>query len=69
MAGPEHQIIVTPDLEFGISLRITGLDRNDIKDYLAEVFYCALKAKISLFQSANDPSDWDWRIDRSPFPS
>ena len=34
----EHEIIVRPSLAFGITLRITGRDRNDIKDYLHEVY-------------------------------
>lgn len=39
-----HQIIVTPSLVSGIELRITGRDRRDIKEYIAEVFYSALSA-------------------------
>ena len=35
----EHQIIVTPDLVFGFDLRITGRNRNEIKDYLGELYY------------------------------
>jgi hypothetical protein len=33
-----HQVIVTPSLEFGAVIKITGRDRNNIKEYLAEVF-------------------------------
>lgn len=33
-----HQVIVTPSLEFGAVIKITGRDRNRIKDYLQEVF-------------------------------
>jgi len=38
----DHQIIVTPSLAFGFNLRVTGKNRNDIKEYLHEVYSCAL---------------------------
>lgn len=34
----EHQIIVTPSLTFGFELKITGKDRNQIKEYLYDVY-------------------------------
>jgi hypothetical protein len=34
-----HSIIVTPDLGFGFDLRVTGCNRRDIKDYIAETFH------------------------------
>ncbi len=34
----EHTVIVTPSLEFDYVLRVTGRDRWQIKDYIAEVF-------------------------------
>lgn len=34
----EHKAIVTPSLQFGFNLTITGKDRNGIKEYLHEVF-------------------------------
>jgi hypothetical protein len=34
----KHKVIITPSLQYGLSLRITGLDRNYIKDYLHELF-------------------------------
>lgn len=34
----EHEVIVTPSLLFGINVRVTGRDRNDIKDYIESVF-------------------------------
>lgn len=42
----EHTIIVTPSLETGIKLRITGRNRNDIKDYLYDVFRTWLTEEI-----------------------
>jgi hypothetical protein len=35
----EHKAIVTPSLAFGFDVRITGPDRNWIKEYLAETFH------------------------------
>jgi hypothetical protein len=34
----DHQVIVTASLTSGIDVRVTGRNRNDIKDYLAEMF-------------------------------
>jgi hypothetical protein len=34
----EHQVIITPSLQHGFDVRVTGQDRNEIKDYLAELF-------------------------------
>ena len=39
----EHQIIVRPSLVYGIDLRVTGRNRNEIKDYLAETYQSALQ--------------------------
>ena len=33
-----HSVIVTPEFHGGIEIRITGRDRNDIKDYLTDTF-------------------------------
>lgn len=38
----EHSVIVTPSLAFGCNVRVTGKDRNGIKDYIADVFNIAL---------------------------
>lgn len=38
----EHSIIVTPDLVFGFNLKITGRNRNGIKEYLNDVYHTAL---------------------------
>ena len=43
----EHKIIVTPRLVYGFELRVTGNDRDDIKDYIAEVMHDALSVKAS----------------------
>lgn len=38
----EHFVTVTPSLAFGIELKISGQDRNDVKELLHQVFYDAL---------------------------
>ena len=43
----DHDIIVTPDLSFGFVLRITGVDRDQIKDYLGDMFAEALRQDIT----------------------
>jgi hypothetical protein len=40
----EHTVIVTPSLVFGFELRITGRNRNEIKDTIHECFHYALSA-------------------------
>ena len=37
-----HSIVITPHLIHNIDIRITGKNRNDIKDYLHQTFLCAL---------------------------
>ncbi len=33
-----HEVIVKPSLAFDLDLKVTGRDRNDIKDYIAQAF-------------------------------
>jgi len=44
----DHQVIVTASLTWGLNIRITGRNRNDIKDYLAEVFELWLNEEITI---------------------
>jgi hypothetical protein len=43
----EHDVIVTPAFD-GIDLRITGPNRNDIKEYMHEVFQNDLMVDVDL---------------------
>lgn len=47
----DHTVIVTPSLAFGFDMRITGRDRNDIKDYLAQTFDHALREPVPEVQA------------------
>lgn len=40
-----HDVIVKPSLVFRLDIRITGKNRNGIKEYIAEQFYSALTLK------------------------
>lgn len=43
----EHAIIVTPSFD-GINLRITGRDRNGIKNYLGELYHQVLTETVDI---------------------
>jgi len=40
-----YEIIVTPDWD-GVEIRVKGLDRNGVKDYLADVFSVVLEEPV-----------------------
>lgn len=42
----EHNVIVTPSLQFGFNLKVTGRDRNQIKEYIHETFSLALQTEL-----------------------
>lgn len=42
----DHQVVVKPSFVFGLDINVTGRNRNDIKEYLAEVFQSALSEEI-----------------------
>ena len=42
----EHTITVTPSFS-GFNLRISGRNRNDIKNYIHDAFSCALKTDLT----------------------
>lgn len=42
-----HKVIVRPSLSHGFTLRVTGRDRNGIKDCIADTFYNALRAELA----------------------
>ena len=42
----DHTIIVTPSLAFGYKLRITGRNRNGVKEHLEALFDCALGEEV-----------------------
>lgn len=42
----QHTIVVRPTFGAGVDLRTTGRDRNQIKDYIADVFGAVLTAEL-----------------------
>lgn len=53
----EHRVIIMPSLQHDFDIRITGRDRNDIKDYLAEVIGCSMR------QGVWQTHDGEWHTD------
>ena len=47
----EHKVIVTPSLMWGFDLKITGKDRNAIKEYLADLFSDALNTQVDPWET------------------
>jgi hypothetical protein len=43
----EHTIVVTPSLQHKINLRISGQNRNEVKDAIHEAFYFALTQDVT----------------------
>jgi hypothetical protein len=43
----DHTVVVTASLMFGVNIRITGRNRNDIKEYLHTLFQEALMEEVS----------------------
>ena len=43
----DHSIFVTPSLQFGFNLKITGKNRNYIKDYFNELFGDCLNKELT----------------------
>jgi len=41
----EHKVIVTPHLTHEFDLKVTGRDKNGIKDYIVETFDNALDSE------------------------
>ena len=42
----EHKITIRPDLIFGFDMKISGRDRNQIKDYIGDVFSAWLEEEV-----------------------
>lgn len=41
-----HSVVITPDLGMRFNVRVTGRDRNGIKDYLADTFAHCMNTDI-----------------------
>jgi hypothetical protein len=42
----EHRVILTPSFELSFHMRITGPDRNGIKDMIGDTFSCVLDEEL-----------------------
>jgi len=45
-----HDVIITADLRFGCSIRMSGQDRNDFKSYAHEVFDVWITEEIEEYE-------------------
>jgi hypothetical protein len=45
----EHQVIVTPSLSMGFNLRVTGRNKNDVRDYISDVFGAAMNTEVNKY--------------------
>jgi hypothetical protein len=43
----DHTVIVTPTFS-GIDITVTGRDKNDVKNYIGEVFYDCLRETVNI---------------------
>lgn len=55
----EHTVHVRPSLVFGLDVHVTGSNRNEIRDYLTEVFSSALAEEADHLQeiAARSPDE------------
>lgn len=42
----EHKVIVTPSLAWGFDIKVTGRDRRQVKEYIADTFHHALSREV-----------------------
>ena len=42
----EHTITIRPSFSLGLTIVMSGKDRNEIKNYIAEVFECSLSVTV-----------------------
>jgi hypothetical protein len=49
-ASTEHRVTVESSFVFGLSIRVSGSNRNDIKDYIAETFDDCLRQLVDPFR-------------------
>jgi hypothetical protein len=61
-----HIVTVHGDLLYGYDLTVSGIDRNDIKDYIAEVFSSFLDTNIEEPIAITKPEDIDRAIYNRP---
>ena len=52
-----HTVVVRPSLQTGFTLRISGRDKNGIKDYLRDLYHHALSCQVWQTEDATWHSD------------
>ena len=52
-----HQVIITPSFEGEINIRITGKNKDNVKEYLHDIFREALMKEYAVFKKGWDVKD------------
>lgn len=47
----DHKVIVSPSLLYEFTIRVSGVNRNGIKDYIADVFATLLKEEFKWMET------------------
>lgn len=53
-----HNVVITPSFVTGFDLKVTGPNRNDIKDYIAETFEAALSGDYLTAEQEREERLW-----------
>ena len=65
----DHEVVVTASLAYGLDLRVTGRNRNDVKDYLGDLFREALGRTVEEPKATPDPLKVPVRVEPGPTPT
>lgn len=58
-----HSVIATGTLAYGLDVKVTGSNRNDIQSYLGELFYAWLNSDLELsFLSSSQRDNQRWEV-------
>ena len=52
-----HTVTVKPSLASGFDLSVSGPNRNEIKDYIADTFHCLLCDEVIEFAQEGEPTE------------
>lgn len=58
VAWTKHKVIVKPSLQFVFDIKITGKNRNDVKDYLYDVMRDALESNTTEYVNKRTCEIW-----------
>lgn len=53
----EHRVVVEPDMVHDFTIKVSGRDRNGIKDFIADAFREALAGEVEVFDAPTAADD------------